>query len=478
MRKMVYWGLGIFLITGIFSQNIFAATVQGNAYLDGQADHSGITVTLISETPPPIPTTGIMGIGLLLGALSLGLARKRTRAVTIPVVLMVVTGLGCVVLALSRYSAVTDEFGAWDLTDVIEGNYLLTASKELYYPEERSVTVTAGVNTIPDITLYPMTTPTPAPTDTPTELPTITPTPFPTDTPTITPTNTPVIVSVGSMFPILAGTFSQGSPSGEPCRVSSGVQNEILFTHTLTRNLLVMETEISRTMWDDLKAVQPSLPDDPSWLPTSPTMDHPVQWVTWYEAVFFANLLSLQNGYKRCYYKDAAFTIPVDETNYLDLTNVFYCDFDASGYRLPSEGEWEYFARAGTTGPFSTDEPSYNGTNCTSCSPDPSLDVLDSIAWWCGNAANTAHPIGKKLPNQWNLKDVHGNVREWCWDWLANYPAGPETDYAGPASGSIRALRGGCFLRSSKLCRSAFRDFGSPTIRSDLLGFRLVQTVF
>jgi formylglycine-generating enzyme len=235
---------------------------------------------------------------------------------------------------------------------------------------------------------------------------------------------------------------------------------------------------VTRQMWADLKAVQPTLPDDPSRTDISPTMNHPVQRNTWYEAVLFANLMSVQYGYTRCYYKDAGFTTPVDASNY--TSGSFYCNFDATGYRLPTEAEWEYAARAGTTGPFSTHEPNYSSGNCSTCSPSPPLNVLDSIAWWCGNSdtgsGRMAHPVGTKLANPWGLYDMHGNVWEWCWDWFGSYPSGPVTDPTGPITGSFRVFRGGSWSGLAQFCRSAIRYYEFPVLRNGSLGFRLLRS--
>jgi formylglycine-generating enzyme required for sulfatase activity len=278
---------------------------------------------------------------------------------------------------------------------------------------------------------------------------------------------------IGNMRFVPAGTFLQGSPSDEPCRISEeGPQ----FEHTLTRNLAVMETEITRRMWAILTVVQPTLPKDPSWRRKSRTMNHPVQRVTWYEAVLFANLLSIENGFTPCYYLDDTFETV---TNY--ITDDVYCNFDANGYRLPTEGEREYFTRAGTTRPFWADETSYSSDNCNTWQPSPPLNVLDSIAWWRGNSGYRAHPVGTKLANQWGLHDVHGNVWEWCWDRSAypmTYPEGPVTDYTGPTTGSFRVFRGGSWLDYAHFCRSANRQFYiSPGYRNANLGFRLVRSI-
>ena len=270
----------------------------------------------------------------------------------------------------------------------------------------------------------------------------------PTNTPTPAPTPTPVHVSgdlyaiepiVGNMRFISAGIYKQGSPDKEPCRKKN---EEPRFTHVLTKDIVVMETEVSRQMWANLKAVQPMAPDDPSDTDTSPTMNHPVQECSWHKSVLFANLLSLQNGFLRCYYKDAAFTIEVDAANY-DIDDEFYCDFAADGYRLPTEGEWEYFTRAGTSDPFSCDEFYYNSNKCESCSLGD-LQTLERYCVYCAGGLKQAKVVGSKWPNPWNLKDVHGNVWEWCWDWYAvGYSTETVTDYLGPCSGSYRVFRGG-----------------------------------
>lgn len=275
---------------------------------------------------------------------------------------------------------------------------------------------------------------------------------------------------VGGMRCVPAATpwgFRQGSPPEEPCRV----MDEAPFIHTLTRDLVVMETEATRKMWAELRAVQLTLPEDPTVPSLGP--DHPVVDVTWYEAVLFANLLSLQNGYGPCYYRDTNFSVPVDATNY--LSDEVYCDFEATGYRLLSEGEWEHAARAGTAGPYSCDEGNYAPGTCLMCDPG-TLPTLEKHAVFCASSGGSCQPAGSKLANPWGLHDMHGNAREWCWDWADTYPEGG-TDYAGPGSGTDRICRGSMFVYMPRNVRSAMRDGFPPDRRGQYISFRLARTV-
>ncbi len=262
--------------------------------------------------------------------------------------------------------------------------------------------------------------------------------------------------------------FFQGSPLSESCRQS----NEARFTHILSRDLAVMETEVTRRMWSNLRAAQPTLPADPSYRGWGAEMTRPVQQVTCQESVLFANLLSLQQGLTRCYYTNSTRAVPISPSNYKKTANP-YCDFSASGYRLPTEGEWEWFCRAKSKTPFSVPEPQYGSGNCA-CG---NLPAFDGVAWYCATSRNHTHPAGEKIANPWNLKDVHGNVYEWCWDWAESYPSGTVTDYAGPGSGSYRAARGGSWHEDSRYCRSAARYSGAPGERWSGYGFRLCRSI-
>ena len=140
-------------------------------------------------------------------------------------------------------------------------------------------------------------------------------------------------------------------------------------------------------------------------------------------------------------------------------------------YRLPTEAEWEYAARAGTTGARHRDWADLR-------------EELDGVAWWIGNSGNRynelgsggTHPVGQKRANAWGLHDMLGNVSEWTADWYGDYPGGAVTDPTGPSTGSYRVIRGGSWSDDPILVRSAFRNYYSPGYRYNNIGFRLVRT--
>lgn len=275
----------------------------------------------------------------------------------------------------------------------------------------------------------------------------------------------------GNLRFVPAGTFVQGSTT-DPCQVFDAAA----FTHRLTRSFAMMETEVTRGMWAALRALRPTLPEDPSGSVTSP--DHPLVESTWYEAVLFANLLSLERGLTPCYYTDASRSVPIDASNY-DNNDAVHCAFDAAGYRLPTEGEWERACRAGTTTPFFVAEPGYTAENCSQASAAGMYPVLETVARFKGNSggATTAFPVAEFLPNPWNLYDMSGNVGEWVWDRYASYQPGSFVDFTGPNSGSMHAIRGGNFKSNARYVRSSSRGSTNRYMRHEDTGFRLVRTM-
>lgn len=165
----------------------------------------------------------------------------------------------------------------------------------------------------------------------------------------------------------------------------------------------------------------------------APGDDRPVVDVSWWDAVGFCNALSERSGLRPAYRLDpAAETVTWDEA--------------ATGYRLPTEAEWEYACRAGTSG------PRYGG--------------LDAIAWYDANAADGPHPVGGKAANAWGLHDMLGNVWDWCWD-----------HYDPDVYGEYRVLRGGGWADAHWSCRASVRRRSHPRLRLDDVGFRVARTV-
>ena len=186
-----------------------------------------------------------------------------------------------------------------------------------------------------------------------------------------------------------------------------------------------------------------------------PTSDTPVTHVTWYGAVEYANWLSNQAGLTPVYT-----IVPVYRVGILARTEVT-ASWEANGYRLPTEAEWEYAAKGGDQ----SMGYKYAGS-----------DNVDQVGWSSSNSCLNPHPVGQKEDNELKLYDMSGNVWEWCWDWYGNYlSVNHQTDPEGPSTGSYRVFRGGSWGYDARGLRSANRDNSSPGNSSKYIGFRLVR---
>ena len=200
--------------------------------------------------------------------------------------------------------------------------------------------------------------------------------------------------------------------------------------------------------------------------------NYPVYYVSWYDALVFCNKLSVMEDLTPAYRingsTDTATWGGVPTTSSTTWNAVTIVS-DSTGYRLPTEAQWEYAAKGGDGSPGNY---KYSGS-----------DTVDEVAWYSGNngASGTAtygsKEVGTKAPNGLGIYDMSGNLREWCWDWYVSYPSTAQTDPTGASSGSFRVLRGGGWLHSAGGVRSAYRVDGIPGDRYYYGGFRLVRPV-
>jgi formylglycine-generating enzyme required for sulfatase activity len=244
---------------------------------------------------------------------------------------------------------------------------------------------------------------------------------------------------VGEMVAVEAGTFSMGSPAGEPNRQSNETQHSV----TLTQGFLMAKYQVTQELY------QAVVGSNPSSFTTGVTAGEvqakrPVEYVNWYSTLVFCNKLSIKEGFTPVYTISGR-TDPSDwgtvPTSSSSTWNAATADWNANGYRLPTEAEWEYACRAGSTTAYNLGD-SWNG----------------DWGWYTDNSSSKTHEVGKKTPNAWGLYDMHGNVWEWCWDWYGeNYytASGAGSDPRGPSTGSDRVSRGGSWSNDAQYLRSA-----------------------
>jgi formylglycine-generating enzyme required for sulfatase activity len=249
--------------------------------------------------------------------------------------------------------------------------------------------------------------------------------------------------SSGMTFNLIpAGNFTMGSPSDEPGHSADEIQHDV----TLTQAFYMQTTEVTQWQWEAVMGSNPS------------------------------------------YFVSCGGTCPVEQVSWNDI-QTFLSSLNSLGhgtYRLPTEAEWEYAARAGST----TGLDNENNLGAIDCSYDYNLDLM---GWYCYNSAvsyagcrdnstnggstcSGPNPVAQKAANPWRLYDMHGNVWEWVQDWYDTYDSAPVVDPTGPESGTNRVGRSGSWYNDADTCRSASRGVGTPIHLDSNLGFRLLLT--
>jgi acetoin utilization deacetylase AcuC-like enzyme/formylglycine-generating enzyme required for sulfatase activity len=234
------------------------------------------------------------------------------------------------------------------------------------------------------------------------------------------------------MVKIPGGIFEMGS--------EKGTSDELPVHRVWVSPFLMDRFEVTQDQFKKYQLPDPSHFKNPK---------NPLEQINWTDATLYCNERSLAEGLEPCY----------DE-------ETWECNFEANGYRLPTEAEWEYTCRAGTSSKYSFGND---------------VRKLKIYAWFADNSSGKTITVGQKKPNPWGLYDMHGNVSEWCNDFYSEnyYKDSPEKNPKGPVEGKERVLRGGAWNSSADSCRSSYRtsdpSIDDTCLASDAIGFRCVR---
>jgi formylglycine-generating enzyme required for sulfatase activity len=268
---------------------------------------------------------------------------------------------------------------------------------------------------------------------------------------------------------IPAGAFTMGDTFSE------GDSNELPTNTVHVSGFYMDKYEVTKALWDDVYNWAITHGYSFEYGAVGKATNHPAQSMTWYDAVKWCNARSEREGRMPAYYTS------------LEQTNVYrsgQADVQSSwvnwssGYRLPTEAEWEKAARGGLSGQrfpwgntISESLANYYGDTAYSYDLGPNgYNSIGSI----GGISPATSPVGSFAANGYGLYDMAGNVWECCWDWYGSYSSGSQNDPRGPSSGSFRVFRGGGWDAEAFYCRTAYRGYGYPADRFSNVGFRTV----
>ena len=263
------------------------------------------------------------------------------------------------------------------------------------------------------------------------------------------------------MVLIPAGTFQMGSKAGYS-------ENKPVHQVTITKSFYMGKYEVTQAEYEKYCSYGIGSPSSSY----GDGDNYPVYYVSWYDALVYCNKRSIAEGLTPCYSISGNTdpskwgTVPKSRSD--STWNAVVCDWNANGYRLPTEAEWEYAARAGDN---TVDSLTYSGTS--------DVNKLGEYAWYTSNSSSKTHEVGTKKANAFGLYDMSGNVWEWCWNWFTNsYDAETEggSDPTGASSGDYRVYRGGSWHYGSDSCAVSCRSGYYPYSRNYDLGFRVVRS--
>jgi formylglycine-generating enzyme required for sulfatase activity len=239
--------------------------------------------------------------------------------------------------------------------------------------------------------------------------------------------------SLGMEFVLIpGGTFIMGSPTDEPHHFKNEVQHKV----TITKPFYMQTTEVTLKQWWALMGKK-------FFGRRRGSHDMPVARVSWHDCMKFIKKL---NG------------------------------LNQGTYRLPTEAEWEYACRAGSTTAYGWGKTIYCNDAMYGNNTRKANECVDYIKTM-GLADDQAAPVEHYKPNAWGIYDMHGNLWEWCQDWYGDYPHGSVVDPRGPDSGSNKLRRGGSWVGFGYRCRSANRAYANPSVKFKSTGFRLVREI-